>query len=551
MGPDDADDVTRHRADEQPEAMPEPMPMPTVERAEPPASGIGRRRKVLGAVVVAAALFSVAGVGVGSFIKSPAQAAADKAAPPPSVLSAALEKRVLKDTVTIRGMVTADQSVQVTGAAAGAAGGGAKPVVTKVNVKAGETVAPGKVLVETSGRPVFALQGALPVYRDLKPGATGQDVAQLQQALTVLGHKTGADAKGTFGPGTKAAVQAFYAAIGYDVVPASPQDKEQVEGAQTAVTQADRAFTTARESWERAKSGAAGQATPAPGATEGSAAGPAAGKSPDPKTGSATGGTASGGGGAGGGGADPVKEAKRAMDYAAEDLTKARTKLSEVQAAAGPMVPAGEVVFLKGFPARVDAVTAAVGATVGEKLLTVSAGDLVVRGMLAQHEKGMVRPGQKVQVLSELSGVTAPGTVLSVADAPAPPPAPGGAQDGAQGGTAAGSAQGYLMIVKPDGMLDVALAGQDVRVTVEAAASSGPVLAAPVSAISAGADGRTSVTVLAGDGTRRRVEVTPGMSADGFVEVTAAAGGRLAEGEKVLVGEKSGAGTGAGARSSR
>ncbi|MER6312616.1 peptidoglycan-binding domain-containing protein [Streptomyces sp. NPDC001581] len=547
MGPDDADDVTRHRVDEQPEQEPMPMPMPTVERADPTASGIGRRRKVLGAVVVAAALFSVAGVGVGSIIKSPAQAAADKAAPPPSVLSAALEKRVLKDTVTIRGTVTADQSVQVTGAAAGAAGGGAKPVVTKVNVKAGETVAPGKVLVETSGRPVFALQGALPVYRDLKPGATGQDVAQLQQALTALGHRTGADAKGTFGPGTKAAVQAFYATIGYDVVPASPQDKEQVEGAQTAVTQADRAFTSAKEAWERAKSGAAGQATPAPGATEGAAAGPAAGKSPDPKTGSATGGTASGGGG--GGGADPVKEARRAMDYAAEDLTKARTKLSEVQAAAGPMVPAGEVVFLKGFPARVDAVTATVGAAVGERLLTVSAGDLVVRGLLAQHEKGMVRPGQKVQVLSELSGVTATGTVLSVADAPAPPPAPGGGQDGAQGGTAAGSAQGYLMIVKPDGMLDVALAGQDVRVTVEAAASSGPVLSAPVSAISAGADGRTSVTVLSGDGTRRRVEVTPGMSADGFVEVSAAAGGQLAEGEKVLVGEKSGAG--AGARSSR
>ncbi|MFD4870012.1 peptidoglycan-binding protein [Streptomyces sp. NPDC058412] len=545
MGPDDADDVTRHRVD----AQPEQEPMPTAERADPTASGIGRRRKVLGAVVVAAALFSVAGVGVGSIIKSPAQAAADKAAPPPSVLSAALEKRVLKDTVTIRGTVTADQSVQVTGAAAGAAGGGAKPVVTKVNVKAGETVAPGKVLVETSGRPVFALQGALPVYRDLKPGATGQDVAQLQQALTALGHKTGADAKGTFGPGTKAAVQAFYATIGYDVVPASPQDKEQVEGAQTAVTQADRAFTSAKEAWERAKSGAAGQATPAPGATEGAAAGPAAGKSPDPKTGSATGGTASGGGG--GGGADPVKEARRAMDYAAEDLAKARTKLSEVQAAAGPMVPAGEVVFLKGFPARVDAVTATVGAAVGERLLTVSAGDLVVRGMLAQHEKGMVRPGQKVQVLSELSGVTATGTVLSVADAPAPPPAPGGGQDGAQGGTAAGSAQGYLMIVKPDGMLDVALAGQDVRVTVEAAASSGPVLSAPVSAISAGADGRTSVTVLSGDGTRRRVEVTPGMSADGFVEVSAAAGGQLAEGEKVLVGEKSGAGAGAGTRSSR
>ncbi|MER6390493.1 peptidoglycan-binding protein [Streptomyces sp. NPDC001523] len=488
---------------------------------------------MLGSVVVAAALFSVAGVGVSSFIKSPAQAAADKAAPPPSVLSAVLEKRVLKDTVTVRGMVTADQSVPVTGAAAGPAGGGAKPVVTKVNVKAGEAVAAGRVLVETSGRPVFALQGALPVYRDLKPGATGQDVAQLQQALAALGHRTGSDAKGTFGPGTKTAVQAFYAAIGYDVVPADPQDKERLEGAQTAVTQADRALTTAGESWEAAKNGAAaGQTTPTPGRTDGSATGSGGGATPGPK-------------GSTGGGADPVKESRRAMDYAWEDLSKARTKLAEVQAAAGPMVPAGEVVFLKGFPARVDAVTAVVGAAVGEKLLTVSAGDLVVRGALAQHEKGLVRQGQKVQILSELSGVRATGTVFSVADAPTAPQGQGGPQDGAQGGAAAGgSAQGYQLVVKPDGVLDVSLAGQDVRVTVEAAASSGPVLSAPVSAISAGADGRTSVTVLAGNGTKRRVEITAGMSADGFVEIKAAAGGQLAEGEKVLVGENPGAGAG-------
>ncbi|WP_327255364.1 peptidoglycan-binding domain-containing protein [Streptomyces sp. NBC_01244] len=537
MAPDDATDATRHPVDNQ---QPGLIPVPAVAQLDPPASGIIRRRKVLGSVVVAAALFSIAGVGVGSVIKSPAQAAADKAAPPPSVLSAVLEKRVLKDTVTIRGMVSADQSVQVNGAPAGLADGG-KPVVTKVNVKPGETVAAGKVLVETSGRPVFALEGTLPVYRDLKPGATGQDVAQLQKALAALGHNSGADSRGMFGAGTKAAVQALYTAIGYDVVPASPQGKEQLEGAQTAVTQAERASISAKEAWEAAKKGAADRAAGSGGGTaEGFGTGSEAGKSPGPEAGSAT------GGGASGGGVDPVKEARRTMEYAAEDLAKARTKLIEVRAVAGPMVPAGEVVFLKGFPARVDAVTATVGATVGEKLLTVSAGDLVVKGTLAQHEKGLVRPGQKVQILSELSGVTATGTVSSVADTPALPQGQSGPQDGTQGGASSGSTQGYPMLVKPDGKLDVALAGQDVRVTVEAAASSGPVLSAPVSAISAGADNRMSVTVLADDGTRRRVEVTPGMSADGFVEITAAAGGQLTEGEKVLVGVGPALGTSAG-----
>lgn len=102
------------------------------------------------------------------------------------------------------------------------------------------------MLLEVSGRPVFALPGRLPVYRDLKPGATGDDVKQLQKALADLGHGTGSDKAGTFGAGTKTALAAFYKSIGYDPLPALADRGEALKAAEDAVTSAERSLEDAR-----------------------------------------------------------------------------------------------------------------------------------------------------------------------------------------------------------------------------------------------------------------------------------------------------------------
>lgn len=99
--------------------------------------------------------------------------------------------------------------------------------------------------------------------------------------------------------------------------------------------------------------------------------------------------------------------------------------------------------------------------------------------------------------------------------------------------------------MKPDRALPGRLAGQDVRLTVEAGSSGGKVLVVPVSALSAGADSRTRVTVLERSGDRRRVEVRPGTSGDGYTEVTPVGGAPLAEGDKVVVGVRPTEGDGA------
>lgn len=84
------------------------------------------------------------------------------------------------------------------------------------------------------------------------------------------------------------------------------------------------------------------------------------------------------------------------------------------------MVPADELVFVKGFPARVDAVKAGVGEPVPDGLLTLSAGAPVIRASLPAHQKDLVKAGMKVEVLSESTGLTATATVASVATAPTP-----------------------------------------------------------------------------------------------------------------------------------
>ncbi|MFI7388352.1 peptidoglycan-binding protein [Streptomyces sp. NPDC049813] len=473
---------TTHEAGEAPGAAPGP------------GGGLARRRRWIAAVAGGAVLLAAAGVVAATLIKSPSQAAAEARPPARSVLTSPVEHRVLTSSVIVRGQVVAGQSVDVAPQVAGGEDGAA-PVVTKLPVKQGDRLKAGQVLLEVSGRPVFVLRGRIPVYRDLKPGAEGDDVKQLQEALGELGHGTGGDAPGTFGAGAKAALTAFYAAIGYDPLPAVDDGGKGLKAAEDAVTAAERSVQEAED-------------------TKG-------------------------------------KGAARAVEYAQDDLAEARDDLAAAQAASGPRLPAGEVVFLQGFPARVDAVPGRVGAPVDGTMLTVSGGRLAVRAYLQEHQKGLVRKGQRVQIYSELTGIEARATVGALADALTAPAAGGGGSGGEGGGGGEGAPgggasappgqSGYLLRVDPDKALDAQLAGQDVRLTIEAARTDGKALVVPITALTAGADGRTTVTVLQPNDEQRRVEVRTGTAGDGFVAVEPVGAARLAKGEQVIVGMKRGA----------
>ncbi|MFJ3790515.1 hypothetical protein [Kitasatospora sp. NPDC090091] len=106
---------------------------------------------------------------------------------------------------------------------------------------------------------------------------------------------------------------------------------------------------------------------------------------------------------------------------------------------------------------------------------------------------------------------------------------------GGPGRDGPGRRGGYQLVVQPDAPLDPRLAGQDVRLTVRAASSAGPVLAVPLSAVSATADGRTVVTVYE-NGQRRRVEVAPGTVGGGSAEIRPLVEDAVRPGDQVIVG---------------
>ncbi|MFF8836138.1 peptidoglycan-binding protein [Streptomyces sp. NPDC015130] len=512
------------------------MAEPAGTEAEPSHEPRARRGHLwFGGLVVGAVVLTGAGVLAGTVIKSPAQAAADAQAPPPDVLTAPVERRVLRETVVLRGTVVAGQTVPVAPVVAG--GEGAPPVVTKTPVAVGAAVRPGQVLLEISGRPVLVLKGRLPVYRDLKPGASGDDVAQLQAALAALGHGRGGDEKGVFGAGTKVAVTQFYASVGYDPRPAQDDDGASVDGATAAVTAAERAAEDARdalaedvdseegeggvgseegvegrdgdEEEDRAQARARSQAQ-----TQERARAQARDRS-------------------------RVKALRKARDRALADLATARTALDKAWAAAGPMVPAGEVVFVERFPARVASTAVRPGSPVSGTLLTLSSGRLLAQGHLQDHQRGMVRPGQKVRVVDEVTGAELTAEVGTVATAPTSArTAPNGTGGGAdqEGAAPAKGPTGFLFTAVPDTEIPPALAGQDVRLTIEAASTDGEALVVPVTAVSAGADGRTLVTVVDARGRRNPVEVRTGTLGDGHVEVVPLSAGALAEGAEVVTG---------------
>ncbi|MFD9479493.1 peptidoglycan-binding protein [Streptomyces nojiriensis] len=514
-----------------------------VEHTEAPAApeddrgGLARGRRAVLAVVGGAALMAVGGLLATTLVKSPAQVAAETGPPAQGALTADVERRVLAQTVVMRGTVVADQSVAVSPQGVRSGEGTGAALVTKLPLKAGDAVTAGQLIAEVSGRPVFTLHGAQPMYRDLKPGATGDDVAQLQQALRELGHGTGGDAKGVFGAGTKAALAARYRAIGYEPLPAVADGGAALRSAREAVRSAtwaveDASGPTGPVGGAPAEGGSGkGGATPGPGATASPGAGSGA------IAGSGSGAIAGSGSGSGSG---------RELARARQALGEARAALAAAEAADGPMLPTAEAVFLGSLPARVSSVGARAGSPVAGPVLTLSGGELVVEAYLKDDKRQLLRAGMTVVISSELSGTDVRGKVAVVATerSAAQPAGPQPQQDpgqnpkgGGNGGTGGGGADlGYRMVVSADQPLPAGFAGQDVRLTIESAATDGEALVVPVTAVSAGADGRTVVTAVSAEGTQRRIEVRTGTSGDGFVAVTPAQAGALAAGTKVVIG---------------
>lgn len=523
-------------------------------------------RRQLGALIGVVVLVGAGGWFAGTQVRSPADAAAAHSVPKAGPVTVRVQQQSLTATVVATGSVEFSSPEPLslagpvgTGASGGTAGEGAEQRVTKAPV-AGTKVKEGDVLMTVNGRPVLALSGSVPMYRALGPGASGDDVKQLQKAMRRLGFEPGA-VNGTFGQGTAAAVTDWYRSKGYQAQQPSPDEQQQLGVLQQSVSSAQEALLTTQDAGAANTDGApendttnTASAAPEAGAQSGTGTQDrASGVTSTPGPQSST--------------AARIREIQ--LESAQKSLEMANTALSTFQASYGTRLPAGEAVFFPKLPVRLDKVTVKAGDVPSGQIGTVTGSDLVVQAVVPGSDAELLKRGMAAQ-LTTTQGEKTHGTVAALgADAVTPAAANDGEESAGEtssgAGREAGSAESgstdspgagtdtagssatsgtsgsdssapvQLRISVPDPGPLAGQAGAPVKVTIEIGASDGKVLTVPLAAIRTSADGKSRVQVRH-DGGAKDVQVTLGLSAAGLVEVKPA-GGALKRGDEVVVGQ--------------
>jgi hypothetical protein len=208
------------------------------------------------------------------------------------------------------------------------------------------------------------------------------------------------------------------------------------------------------------------------------------------------------------------------LRVASERAERLQRELAAARERLGVQVPADEVVFIPSLPVRVHEVTASVGANASGPVISVTDNELSIDSQLPIGAAPLVKPGMKVMIDEQALGIKATGVVEAVANTP---------------GTRGADGYHFYLGVRVEST-PVSLAGFSVRLTIPIETSNGAVTAVPTSAVSLAVDGTSRVLVDRG-GVLEYVTVQPGLSAGGYVEVTAP-DGRLVSGQLVVVGYK-------------
>lgn len=566
---------------------------------------MGSRRSILAIVAAVAVLAAAVGWFAGQRIKSPADLAAESEAPEASLITVPVEKRDLSSNVVIRGQVEFSESedIQVSGAADGVA------IITRLPIANGDTLDEGDVAVEVAGRPVFVLEGELPVFRSLTPTLDGPDVRQLEEALVRLGFDPG-PVDGVYNSQTESAVSALYRNAGFtpdeptlDELDRLDQARTSLRDARDGVTQLerdsgsqglpestrlelDRQVTNAETAYNDAvvaRTTAVNEATTVvETATSGRITAQEAADTAAARLLQAEGGihpatgvaptaeelqilrderdaTANALAEAITAENDAIEEEKRTtkehdgyvsnaktdldiakasrseavegakgdnstdqLRSARDAVTEAQTNLNRLEAEIGVSFPASELVFLPSLPSEVQNIRVDVGDIPQGPVMTVTGAGVRIVSTVSAADRSLLAVGAEAIMEDADLGLSIPATITFVADDP-------GGQDVA--------ADRYIVRLEPVGDLPEEALDQNLRVTIPFASTNGEVLAVPLAALSAGADGTVRVEVERADGTVELVTVVTGLNARaaGLVEITPV-DGELSEGDRVVVG---------------
>ena len=495
------------------------------------------RKRILTLLLVLALVALAAAVSwmAGSSIKSPAEMAARTAPPTPSPILVPVEERVLSSDVVTRGTARygLPQSISIVPSALKSYAG----VITRLPVL-GTQLKEGDVMLVGSARPVFALQGEIPAYRDLVPGISGDDVRQFESRIKQLGFDPG-PLDGTYDEQTSAAVANWYASAGWQPFRATTEQLANIRALQyelavalnnnlaaaDAVAAAPRVVAAARANADHSNKVAAADVAAKTAVRakvmadrRSTKEDRAQANADHEQTRAAATATQLAGEVEIQAAIDAQKVADRQAKLADETAVRLAAHLDSAQRKAGVQVPVDEIVFIPDLPVRVEQINVALGDATTGKVMTVTNNQLAIDSSLPLDEARLVKPGMAVVIDESALGIEATGVVARVADTPG--------TDGVDGYHV------YFEILVDK--TPTALEGFSLRITIPIESTKGAVIAVPVSALSLSADGTSRVQVD-NNGALEFVVVEPGLSADGFVEVTPV-DGTLAPGQLVVVG---------------
>lgn len=188
-----------------------------------------RRHKYAAGLAATTVVALVLGFGGGAVVVGSAQS--ERVDYSRDEIGVPVERGTLESSLVVRGTLERADSVPVGGVAVNG------KVITAVPTRVGDLVVEGQVVVELEQRPLIVLQGGIPMFRDLHPGDSGNDVLQLNAALARSG-ETVAASQDVFNADTSAALRSFYSKAGYQ----PPEPAEESSSALKAAEQKLKSF---------------------------------------------------------------------------------------------------------------------------------------------------------------------------------------------------------------------------------------------------------------------------------------------------------------------
>jgi hypothetical protein len=495
------------------------------------------RTTALCGILVLMAVMAAGAWVAGERVVSPAEAAARTAPPTPSPILVPIEKRVLSSEIITRGTARfgAPQPIALAPSSLKTNTAGLLTTLPLPNTQFKE----GEVLFTASGRPVMALQGHTPAYRDLVPGTTGTDVLQLEQALKRLGFDPG-EIDSQYDEKTSAAVAAWYKAKGYEPFGPTPEQQAKVRVLEAALGDAIKnklAAATAASTAELAVKNARMKASLGERTAKADVSTRIADQAlvaldpkslqmarvaADAKLDIARSGVEAAkldGQSAIRAALDTQKLVQYDVQLTTERESQAKTEWQNAVRKLGVSVPLDEIVFIPAMPIRVEQLTGTVGGSASGPILAVTDNQIIIDSSLPLASAALVKPGMEVAIDEPSLGFKAKGVVETVAQSP---------------GTRGVDGYHFYFSVKV-GHTETPLQGYSLRLTMPTKSTGGAVTAVPMSALTLAADGTSRIQLQQKNGELEYVTVEPGMVADGFVEVKPVKGS-LEPGQLVVVG---------------